>query len=96
MRIDMNKSDDKAIDEEVFQDLEAALADFPHLKALYTLNYVQAMLVQFCFFGAYFVAYEPYRALYPDLVDEDITGRSQRDEGIAGTGRCVDGGARSE
>ena len=27
----------------------------PHLKALYTLNYVQAMLVQFCFFGAYFI-----------------------------------------
>lgn len=25
----------------------------PHLKAIYTLNYVQAMLVQFCFFGAY-------------------------------------------
>jgi FHS family L-fucose permease-like MFS transporter len=25
----------------------------PHLKALYTLSYVQAMLVQFCFFGAY-------------------------------------------
>jgi FHS family L-fucose permease-like MFS transporter len=25
----------------------------PHLKALYTLTYVQAMLVQFCFFGAY-------------------------------------------
>jgi len=27
----------------------------PHLKAIYTLTYVQAMLVQFCFFGAYFV-----------------------------------------
>src|SRR5690606_41636377 len=27
----------------------------PHLKAVYTLNYVQAMMVQFCFFGAYFV-----------------------------------------
>ena len=25
----------------------------PHLKAIYTLSYVQAMLVQFCFFGAY-------------------------------------------
>jgi len=25
----------------------------PHLKAVYTLTYVQAMLVQFCFFGAY-------------------------------------------
>ncbi len=27
----------------------------PHLKALFTLNYMQAMLVQFCFFMAYFV-----------------------------------------
>jgi FHS family L-fucose permease-like MFS transporter len=27
----------------------------PHLKALFTLNYFQAMLVQFCFFMAYFV-----------------------------------------
>lgn len=27
----------------------------PHLKAAFDLSYVQAMLVQFCFFGAYFV-----------------------------------------
>jgi FHS family L-fucose permease-like MFS transporter len=27
----------------------------PHFKAIFTLNYVQAMLIQFCFFGAYFV-----------------------------------------
>ncbi|HBK54892.1 MAG TPA: glucose/galactose MFS transporter, partial [Xanthomonadales bacterium] len=25
----------------------------PHLKSIYTLTYMQAMLVQFCFFGAY-------------------------------------------
>jgi FHS family L-fucose permease-like MFS transporter len=31
----------------------------PHLKAVYTLTYVQAMLVQFCFFGAYFVVSLP-------------------------------------
>ena len=31
----------------------------PHLKAIFTLSYVQAMLVQFCFFGAYFVASFP-------------------------------------
>lgn len=31
----------------------------PHLKALYTLTYVQAMLVQFCFFGAYFIVSLP-------------------------------------
>ncbi|WP_213610988.1 sugar MFS transporter [Pseudoalteromonas sp.] len=27
----------------------------PYLKGLFSLNYTQAMLVQFCFFGAYFV-----------------------------------------
>ncbi len=27
----------------------------PHLKAIFTLNYVRVMLVQFCFFGAYLV-----------------------------------------
>ncbi|MFS2125907.1 sugar MFS transporter [Pseudomonas sp. Pseusp97] len=27
----------------------------PHLKAVFTLSYVQASLIQFCFFGAYFV-----------------------------------------
>ena len=31
----------------------------PHLRAVYTLSYVQAMLVQFCFFGAYFVVSLP-------------------------------------
>lgn len=27
----------------------------PHLKAVFTLNYTQAMLIQFCFFTAYFI-----------------------------------------
>ncbi|RQS62526.1 L-fucose:H+ symporter permease [Burkholderia sp. Bp8963] len=27
----------------------------PHLRAVFTLSYVQAMLIQFCFFGAYLV-----------------------------------------
>ena len=27
----------------------------PHLKSVFSLNYAQAMLIQFCFFGAYFV-----------------------------------------
>lgn len=31
----------------------------PHLKAVFTLNYTQAMLVQFCFFAAYFVMSVP-------------------------------------
>jgi MFS transporter, FHS family, L-fucose permease len=35
----------------------------PHLKSIYTLNYVQAMLVQFCFFGAYAIVSIPAGAL---------------------------------
>jgi FHS family L-fucose permease-like MFS transporter len=31
----------------------------PHLKSVYTLTYMQAMMVQFCFFGAYFVVSLP-------------------------------------
>ena len=35
----------------------------PHLKSVFTLNYFQAMLVQFTFFGAYFVMSMPSGAL---------------------------------
>jgi MFS transporter, FHS family, L-fucose permease len=35
----------------------------PHLKAVFTLNYAQAMLVQFCFFTAYFLVSLPSGAL---------------------------------
>src|SRR4051794_4408333 len=42
------------------------------------------------FFFAYFVAYEPYRALYPDLVgDADVAGRAQSTQALwrgGGTG----------
>ncbi|QSX31159.1 sugar MFS transporter [Shewanella cyperi] len=31
----------------------------PHLKAVFSLNYTQAMLIQFCFFGAYFLVSVP-------------------------------------
>ncbi|MES3022203.1 MAG: sugar MFS transporter [Pseudomonadota bacterium] len=35
----------------------------PHLKEVYTLSYLQAMLVQSCFFGAYFLVSLPAGAL---------------------------------
>lgn len=35
------------------------------------------------FFAAYFVAYEPYRALYPDLVEDEIAGRAQSGQAVA-------------
>ncbi|HET9102469.1 MAG TPA: MFS transporter [Solirubrobacteraceae bacterium] len=48
------------------------------------------------FFALYFVAYEPYRALYPDLVDgEEIAGRAQSTQAVArglGTGLALLGG----
>ena len=48
------------------------------------------------FFGFYFVAYEPYRAMYPDLLDEDrIAGRAQSSQALArgvGTGCALLGG----
>lgn len=35
----------------------------PHLKSVFDLNYTQAMLIQFCFFGAYFLISLPAGAL---------------------------------
>src|SRR4051812_34579849 len=34
------------------------------------------------FFLGYFVAYEPYRALYPDTVGEEIAGRAQSTQAL--------------
>jgi MFS family permease len=42
----------------------------------------EAAIVVAVFFVAYFVAYEPYRALYPDLVDDEIAGRAQSSQAI--------------
>lgn len=35
----------------------------PYLKAMFELNYTQAMLIQFCFFGAYFIVSIPAGSL---------------------------------
>lgn len=34
------------------------------------------------FFFAYFVAYEPYRALYPDLIEDEVAGRGQSTQAV--------------
>lgn len=67
--------------------------------ALVLLGFVGGLasmaIVVLVFFGAYFVAYEPYRALYPDLVDDEIAGRSQSAQAVArgaGTGLALVGG----
>lgn len=47
------------------------------------------------FFVGYFVAYEPYRALYPDLVRDEVAGRGQSTQAVwrgAGTGLALLGG----
>ena len=47
------------------------------------------------FFAGYFVAYEPYRALYPDTVPEEVAGRAQGTQATwrgAGTGLALLGG----
>lgn len=41
-----------------------------------------AIVITVIFFAGYFVAYEPYRALYPDLVDADIVGRAQSSQAV--------------
>lgn len=35
------------------------------------------------FFAGYCIAYEPYRALYPDLVDDEVGGRAQSTQALA-------------
>lgn len=47
------------------------------------------------FFAGYFVAYEPYRALYPDLFDDEMAGRSQSTQAVwrgLGTGLALASG----
>jgi MFS family permease len=47
------------------------------------------------FFFGYFLAYEPYRALYPDLVSDDAAGRAQGNQALwrgIGTGLALVGG----
>jgi MFS family permease len=47
------------------------------------------------FFAGYYVAYEPYRALYPDAVGEEVAGRAQSAQALwrgLGTGAALLGG----
>ena len=61
-------------------------ATFPLVLALAVLGFVRsiwlAAIVMAVFFAAYFVAYEPYRALYPDLMNDEIAGRAQSSQAI--------------
>ncbi len=72
----------------------------PAAAALALIGFVHTLglvaLVAAVFFAFYFVAYEPYRAMYPDLVDEDaVAGRAQSTQALArglGTGVALLGG----
>ena len=72
----------------------------PAAAALSLIGFVSSLglvaLVAAVFFGFYFVAYEPYRAMYPDLLDEDrVAGRAQSTQALArglGTGLALLGG----
>lgn len=54
---------------------------------LVLLGFVEALgaaaILVALFFAAYYAAYEPYRALYPDLVDDEIAGRGQSTQALA-------------
>lgn len=61
----------------------------------FTGSMLSTILFVFAFFAMYFIAYEPYRALYPDLVSGDVAGRAQSIQALwrgAGTGLALVGG----
>lgn len=67
--------------------------------ALTLLGFVRSLLATvllvLAFFTAYFIAYEPYRALYPDLVSGEVAGRAQSIQALwrgGGTGLALVGG----
>ena len=69
----------------------------PGAIALALIGFVHSLglvaLVAGIFFAFYFVAYEPYRAMYPDLLDEErVAGRAQSTQAVArglGTGLAL-------
>ncbi len=72
----------------------------PAAVAMALIGFVRSLgivaIVAGVFFAFYFVAYEPYRAMYPDLIDEDeVSGRAQSTQALGrgvGTGLALLGG----
>lgn len=60
------------------------------------VNTIAALIIcVLLFFIAYYLAYEPYRALYPDIVSHDAAGRSQSAQAVwrgIGTGLALGAG----
>ena len=56
----------------------------------FTGSILTAALVVALFFVAYYIAYEPYRALYPDMVADAIAGRAQSTQALfRGAATCL-------
>jgi MFS family permease len=56
----------------------------------YAGSIVAAAIIVAAFFAAYDIAYEPYRALYPDLIDDDIAGRAPSTQALfRGAATCL-------
>jgi len=72
----------------------------PATAALVVIGFLHSLLAvaigASAFFAFYFIAYEPYRALYPDLLDSDeVAARAQSTQAVArgiGTGAALLGG----
>ena len=71
----------------------------PAAVVLALIGFVQGLglvaLVAALFFFFYFIAYEPYRAMYPDLLPNEVSGRAQSAQAVArgvGTGIALLGG----
>jgi Na+/melibiose symporter-like transporter len=77
--------------------LPFVIAGVPFIAlALSTMGFTRALLPMVVavavFFLAYFVAYEPYRAMYPDLMGDEVAARTQSSQAIArgaGTGLAL-------
>jgi MFS family permease len=70
--------------------LAAGLAGMAFVGSLLPL-----VITALVFFFGYFLAYEPYRALYPDLFDDEVAGRAQGTQALwrgGGTGIALLGG----
>ena len=60
-----------------------------------TSSLATVVIAALVFFTGYFLAYEPYRALYPDTVGDEVAGRAQGTQALwrgAGTGLALLGG----
>ena len=71
----------------------------PAAVVLALIGWVQGLglvvLVAALFFFFYFIAYEPYRAMYPDMLPPEVSGRAQSTQAVArgiGTGSALLGG----